>query len=145
MVQTLIRAPESSANVPSDRGVRDVSRRIAYLDPDVAPLTLVTSRAKSKATTRDKFEWIEKDLPARWDAINNGGGYNATATSVVVDNAAYFSAGDLVRVVRTGEMMRVRTVTTGTQTLTVTRAVDGDGTTGSTINDDDELLIVGNA
>lgn len=145
MAQTVIRAPESSANVPSERGVRDVSRRIAYLDPDVAPLTLVLSRARSKSTSRDKFEWIEKDLPARWDAVNDATPPDNNDTDIIVDNSEYFSAGDLVRVVRTGEIIRVVSVTTATDTLTVVRAVDGDGVTGSAMADDDELLIIGNA
>jgi hypothetical protein len=145
--QVPIRAAEATGNIPSDRRVRDVADRIAYLDPDSAPLTLVLSRARSMAATNTKFEWIEKDLPARWAAINNGGGYNTTATSLVVDTgtAAYFSIGDVVKNVRTGEVMRVTAVNTGTHTLTVVRAVDGDGTTGTAINDNDDLLIIGNA
>lgn len=145
MAQTVIRSPESTENIPASRRVRDVADRIAYLDPDIAPLTLVLSRARSSPATNTKFEWIEKDLPARWDQVNNGAGYSDTATSIVVDNAAYFSIGDVVNIVRTGEKIRVTNVTTGTQTLTVIRAVDGDGTTGVAILDNDDLQIIGNA
>jgi len=139
----MITAPEATTNIPADRRVRDVSRRIAYLDPDAAPLFQVTSRAKNKVATNTKFEWIEKELAAWWDQVNNAGGYSATATSIVVDNGSYFNPGDLVKVVRTGEVMRV--VSVSSNTLTVVRAVDGDGVNGIALVDNDDLLIIGNA
>lgn len=141
--QVPIRAAESTENVPSSRRVRDVADRIAYLDPDAAPLTLILMRARTKDCFNSKFEWMEKDLPARYSQVNNGAGYNTTATSIVVDNGAYFSNGDVVSVVRTGEKFRV--VSIATNTLTVIRAVDGDGVTGVAMLDNDDLFIIGNA
>lgn len=143
MVQTKISAPESVENIPSSRRVRDVARRIAYLDPDAAPLTLVLSRARSKAATNTKFEWIEKDLPARWDQVNDTPSPATTDTSVIVDHGAYFSAGDIVSVPAIGEKMRV--VSVSSNTLTVIRAVDGDGVTGGTLANNHDLQIIGNA
>lgn len=61
----------------------------------------------------------------------------------MVDHAAYFSVGDIVNVARTGEKMRVATVTTGTETLTVLRAVGS--TTVAALVDNDDLQIIGNA
>lgn len=142
-VQTLMRASESTENIPSSRRVRDVSKRINYLDPSAAPLTVLSKKASSESVYNPKFEWIEKDLPARWDAINNGAGYASGATSLVVDHATYFSVGDLVNVARTAEKMLVTTVTVGTNTLVVTRGV---GTTAAAaIVDNDDLQIIGNA
>lgn len=145
MPQTVIRAPESTENIPSARRVRDVARRLAYVDPDVTPLTVILVRAsgRSRVAINSKFEWFEKGLPARWDAINNAAGYGAANTSLVVDNAAYFSVGDLVDVPRTGEVMRVTAVDTGTNTLTVTRSVGS--TAAAALNDNEDLLIIGNA
>ena len=69
-VQTIVRAAESSENIPAARRVRDVSKRIQYLDPSAAPLSVLSKKARRQSTYNSKFEWTEKDLPARWDAIN---------------------------------------------------------------------------
>jgi hypothetical protein len=140
--------PESTKNVLAGRAIRDVANRISYLDPDSAPLTVILSRANSQVANNWKFEWIEKELPARWDAINNGAGYASGATSVVVNNAKFFSVGDLVVITRTGERILVTAVVTGTNTLTIVRGVGYDGTNGfqaAAIVDKDDLLIIGNA
>lgn len=141
--QTYIRAAESTENIPAARRVRDVARRILYLDPDAAPLTLVLARSRSRVATNSKFEWIEKGLPDRWDAINAGGGYTAGATQVVVDTATKFQVGDVVNIVRTKEKVRVTLVTVGSNTLDITRSVGG--TAAAAILDNDALQIIGNA
>lgn len=141
MAQTVIRAPESTQNIPSARRVRDVADRIQYLDPDAAPFTLILQKARKKSTTSDKFEWFEKDLPARWDQVNNGAGYASGATSIVVDNGAYFSVGDVVNVPRTAEKMLVTAV--ASNTLTVSRGVGS--TSAAALVDNDDLQIIGNA
>lgn len=139
--ETFIRSPESTENIPSSRRVRDVADRIAYLDPDAAPFVQILSRAKKKVAVNSKFEWIEKSLAPKWSQINNGGGYTAGSTSLVVDAGAYFSIGDIVNVVRTAEKLRVTNVVTNT--LTVTRSVGG--TAAAALLDNDDLQIIGNA
>ena len=140
MAQTMIRAAESTENIPSARRVRDVVRDLKYLDPDIAPLIQILQQANSAVCTNSKFEWIEKDLPARWDAVN---GTTGTGTSIVVDHSAYFSVGDIVNVPRTGEKFRVTVVTTSTETLTVVRGVGSTST--AAVADNDDLQIIGNA
>lgn len=143
MAQTVIRARESTRNIPSSRSVRDVSKMIAYLDPDAGPFTNILQRASSRAAIQPKFEWSEKDLEARWDQVNNGAGYASGATAVVVDNGKYFSVNDVVNVVRTGEKMLVTAVNTGTNTLTVARGVGS--TAAAALVDNDDLQIIGQA
>lgn len=58
MAQTLIRASESTENIPSGRRVRDVVKDISYLDPDIAPLTQILSLSNSASCYNPKFEWI---------------------------------------------------------------------------------------
>lgn len=60
-----------------------------------------------------------------------------------MDNAAYFAANDLVRVVPTGEVMRVSAFSTGNNTITVSRAVGS--TTAATIANNADLVIIGTA
>lgn len=142
-VQTVTRAPESTENIPASRRVRDVSKKIQYLDPSAAPLTVLTKKARKQSAMNPKYEWIEKDLPARWDAVNNGAGYASGATAVVVDHAEYFSVGDVVLVPRTGERVRVTAITLGSDTLTIVRSVGP--TAAAALVDNDDLLIIGNA
>lgn len=141
--QTVIRARESTENIPSARRVRDVESKLAYLDPDAAPFTLLLQKARKGTASNPKFEWIEKDLPARWSQVNNGAGYASGATAIVVDYSRYFSVGDIINVVRTGEKMRVSAVDTATETLTVVRGVGS--TAAAALVDNDDLQIIGNA
>ena len=137
--QGQIRARESTENVPANRRVRDVGDKLAYLDPNAAPFTLILQKAGDRKVSNPKFEWMEKDLPARWDQA--AAAALVGATDVTVDNPGYFSVGDIVNVVRTGEKMRVSAI--GATTITVTRSV---GTTAAAaINDNDDLQIIGNA
>src|SRR5437899_8612918 len=141
--QNVVRNLESTQNVNASRSIRDVSDRIAYLDPDNAPLTVILMRGASRPAMNWKFEWIEKELPARWDAINNGAGYASGATSIVVNNGKFFSVGDVVNVPRTGEKMVVNAVATDLVTLTVQRGVGS--TAAAALVDKDDLQIIGNA
>lgn len=118
----------------------DMREEILLLEPDAAPLTVFSARARKRPAVNPQYSWIEDTLAPRFDAVNNGAGYASTATSVVVDNGAYFAEHDLVRVTRTGEVVRVTAV--ATNTLTVVRGV---GSTAAALVDNDELLIIGSA
>lgn len=118
---------------------------IALLQPNEEPFMSFLKIAKRNTQTahNPKFEWLEDDLLPRWDAINNAAGYAANVTSIVVDNGSYFTKEDVVKVPRTGEVMLVTAVDSGTNTLTVIR---GYGVTAAAaIVDDDPLVIIGNA
>lgn len=125
----------------------DLSKEILLLEPEAAPITVVLkqiySGGRSRPAVDPKFSWFNDTLEGRFDAINNGAGYALGATSVVVDNAALFSVEDLVYVPRTGEVLLVTAVSTGTQTLTIVRGVGA--TSGIALVDNDELYIIGTA
>lgn len=129
-----------TTNVLSDQVALDLGDRITLLEPSANPLTVFTKAVEKRATVATKFSWVEDQAKARFDAINNSGGYNSSATSIVVDNGAYFQQWDLVLVTRTMEQFRVDSVSTNT--LTVTRGI---GSTAAAINDNDELYLVGSA
>jgi uncharacterized protein DUF5309 len=139
---TLVTGQRATNTVDTAQRKIDMADGITLLEPDAAPLTVITKRLSKRATTDPQFKWAEDELDPRFDAINNGAGYANSATSVVVDNAAYFEAQQMVYVPRTGEMMRVTAVNTGTQTLTVVRGV---GSTAAALVDNDELLIANTA
>jgi hypothetical protein len=131
-------------NITQNKIVVDMSEKIALLQPNAEPFLAFLKIAKrnTEPTHNPKFEWMEDDLLPRWDAINNGGGYPSNATSIVVDNANYFTKNDIVKVPRTGEVMLVTNVDVATNTLTVVRGYGV--TTAANLDDNDPLVIIGN-
>ena len=146
MTQTVIRAAESTENIPSSRRVRDVADAIDYLDPDSAPLTLLLNKLSRKDAINSKFEWSEKDLPARWIRLNEELDATETPWTVVTPGGDYVSVGDLILVPSTGEIAKVVTRDSATQ-ITVVRAINGDKVNGTATTgvSDADILIIGNA
>ncbi len=118
----------------------EMHQGLLELQPDAAPITVLTGKLGSKSTHNPQFRWSQKDLPIYADAVNNSGGYLSTDTAIVVDNGPVFWIGDLVKVPRTGEVFRVTNVVSNT--LTVVRGVGGGA---AALNDDDELIRLGTA
>lgn len=141
MAQTVITGLRGTGSILSNKRVIEMSDVIAQLQPDAAPLSVILMKLRKKVTENPKFEWLEDDLQARWDAINYGSGYASGDTSLVVDNGGYFAIDDVVKVTRTGECLLVTGVSTNT--LTVTRAFGE--TVAAAIVDNDPLVIIGNA
>jgi hypothetical protein len=120
-----------------------LDKEILLLEPDAAPLTVLTKRWEEGGNVRTvgdyEFSWVEDEGEVRFDAVNHGGGYTEGETSVAVDNGEVFYTAALVRVPRTGEIFRVSSVSTNT--LTVVRGYAG--TTAAALNDDDPLFVIG--
>ncbi len=134
---------DSTGGGNADRFRPQIRDEILMYGPNINPITLISSKVKTRGVGNPVYKVMnDKRLP-RFDAINNGAGYNTTDTSIVVDNGTYFKGGDLVRVTRTGEIFKVTSVSTNT--LTVVRGYDTAAAgTGVAMVDDDELLIVSN-
>ncbi len=115
---------------------------ISDLQPKKTPLLVLFSRMQGKAVAIDnsKHEWLEDERIPEWDAINAGAGYAAGILDLVVDNAGYFRAGDLVWVPRTGEVINV--VSISSPTLTVTRSWGA--AAAAALVDNEPLLIIAN-
>jgi hypothetical protein len=119
--------------------VYDISDRIMLLST-FRPVVWDLAMSQGYTSSTDvRFQWDEKDYSTIVTAVNNSGGYNTSATDIVVDDASIYTAKDFVRVIRTGEVMQITTVTVGTNTLTVVRGVGNSGT-GIAINDNDTLI-----
>lgn len=131
---------DSTALKNDYRAKIDMAEDIAHLTPSEAPFVALTKRLTKEKATNPEFSWLDRELEARWDAINNGAGYDDAATSIVVDNGAYFRAGMIVKVPRTGEVLLVSSISTNT--LTVVRGFGE--TSAAAIVDNDPLLIIGN-
>jgi hypothetical protein len=135
----MVAAAESTANVNTSQHVRDVASSLAYLDPQAAPFTLITMKADKRVADNFKFEWAEKENRPLTDQVV--GAQTDVDTAIEVDNETYFRVGDLVKNVRTGEVIRVTAVNAGD--LTVVRGVGS--TAAAAMNDNDDLFIVGSA
>jgi hypothetical protein len=140
---TMTSGQRTVASLASEQRVIDQHPKLLLLEPDAAPLTVISKRlAAEGGTTPAKdttFHWDEDELETRFDAVNNGAGYNSSATSIVVDTGGVFYADSIVRVPRTGESLYISSVSTNT--LTVIRGFAG--TTAAALVDNDPLFVVG--
>jgi len=136
----MITSVRSTKNLDAIRRVVDVAKKIDVLEPDSAPLTLLTKKMDKRVAINPEYNWMEEASLIKSDQIDHAA-YNAGETDLVVDTGSKFRAGDVVKVVATGEQLLVTDVVTNT--LTVTRAWGV--TTTTNIPDDSVLLIVGNA
>jgi hypothetical protein len=135
-----ITGQRTTGNIQAGQRKVDMAQKILLLDPDSAPLCVLSRRLGKASAINPEYSWQEDDLEPRFDAVNNGAGYASGATSIVVDNGAYFAANFHVLVTRTGEVMRVDGVSTNT--LTVVRGI---GSTAAALVDNDELWVIGTA
>ena len=137
----IIIGTHGTANIEQKQRVVDMADSIALLQPSAAPLTVLLMRLQKREAFNPKFEWLEDDLTAKWDAAV--GAYIAKDTAITV-NYTYFSVNDIVKVPSTGECMKVTSVAYGiANVITVIR---GYGTTDAdAIADKALLVIIGNA
>jgi hypothetical protein len=141
MALTLISGTRDTSNINSSRLVIDMSNEIAQLQPNATPFTVLLKKLAKKKTIAAKFEWLEDELLPRWDLSTTG--CAASEVHVPVDNHAYFTIGDIVKVPSTGECMLVSAIEDEADTITVTR---GFGETATAIiAAGSDLVILGNA
>lgn len=129
----------------SDFRPKNYRELFTLLEPNGnAPLNALLSMASSEATDDPEFKNFRDELPERKLSINNGAGYNDSATDLVIDSGAdnlFAVAGTIVVNSATNEVMRV-TADAGSTSLTVERNIGG---TSHSITDGDELFIAGSA
>lgn len=131
----------STNNVVAGRKVVDIAKKIDVLEPDSAPLTLLTKKIDKRVAVNPEFKWIEEESLTKTDQVNDGTGMLAGDTTMTVDNGSRFRAGDVVKIPRTGENVLVTAV--ATNDLTVTRGWGS--TAAAAINDNEPIIIIGNA
>lgn len=131
----------STNNVVAGRKVVDIAKKIDVLEPDSAPLTLLTKKIDKRVAVNPEFKWMEEESLTKTDQVNDGTGMLAGDTTMTVDNGSRFRAGDVVKIPRTGENVLVTAV--ATNDLTVTRGWGS--TAAAAINDNEPIIIIGNA
>lgn len=135
---TLVTGQRGTTTIePKQRRV-DMADKILLLEPDAAPLTVISKNISKVSTKNAKFEWMEDELDPRFDVTTATSA--AADTTIDVANGGYFRAQQIVYVPRTGETFRV--VSVATNVLTVVRGV---GSTAVDMLSGEELLILNTA
>jgi len=105
--------------------VIDMGSRVFSYDPPGSPIMrIVTERAQSVPAKNTTVRWMEDAPVPVWFKVNADVTDVAT-TIVTTESSAGIIVGDLLKVVQTGEVVRVTAINNGTNTLTVTRAFGG--------------------
>jgi len=129
----------------ADHRPKNYRELYTLLEPNgSAPLNALLSMMGTQATDDPEFKHFRDELPDRTLTVNNGAGYNTSATSIAVDAAteiAFFTSGTLVQNTATGEVMQIDTDASASP-LTVTRNI---GSTSYSITDNDILVAIGYA
>ena len=120
------------AMVTDTTNVRDVSEQMVLLEPDAAPLFVLTNAAKRKQPTiGPRFEWVEDTEVSLWGQSSATVDWSSAATNVLVSDGTLFGVGDICAVPKTQsssaapEVFLVTAVSTNT--LTITRGVGSAG------------------
>ena len=127
----------------TDLAKKSFSSMITRLMPNgSAPLFGLTSMLSDETAQAVEHGFFSKTMIFPELKINNGAGYNAAATTFVVDSTANVLPGMIMRIERTSENIIVNSVTDAV-TVVVTRSV---GTVAAAaILDNDDFYQVGNA
>lgn len=127
-----------TANILADQKEIDMAETVMELEPSAAPLAVFSSKMNKKRAINPVINWLEDDLFPRLDLAD--GAVTNVATTMSVDNGSYFAVGDLVFVPRTGEVVRFTGITADVID-TMDRGVGA--TSGTAMNDNEELIIIG--
>lgn len=138
---------KSTADFAADERPKNWRSGLLLLSPrNNAPLFSLTAAMRSEATDDPEFYWWEEALQM-YNFTVSGAQTNADTTIEVASGATRLKAGDMLRNGRTGEAVRVVSVTSDT-VFTVTRAMGAGGTaagTAAAMNDLDVLVYLGSA
>lgn len=118
--------------VTDTTNVRDVSEQMVLLEPDAAPLFVLTNAAKRKQPTiGPRFEWVEDSEVSLWGQSSQTVDYTSVATNILVSDGTVFGVGDICAVPKgqssnaAPEVFLVTAISTNT--LTITRNVGSSG------------------
>ncbi len=128
--------------------VRDVNEQMVLLEPDAAPLFVITNRAKRKqAATSPRFEWVEDTEVSVWGQGGETVDRSNAATTMTVADGTLFAIGDIVAVPKAMTSLAAPEVVLITNVaanvITMTRGIGGAG--ADTIPATGSLRILGSA
>lgn len=115
---------------------------IRYAPNGMCPLFGLTAQFSPAKALAVEHGYFAKTMVFPNVEINNGGGYNAAATTLTVVDTSTLVAGQLLRVQSTGEQIRVQTIASATS-ITVLRGIGA--IAAASIPDASKLYSVGSA
>lgn len=138
MAPTMVTGDLATDTINQSQRVVDMDDRIVDLEPNVAPLTVLTKKLRKRQALAPKVEWLEHEPAPRFDVLSASAASNATALPVT--NGNYFRVGDVIRNTATGTGFEVTATAAGSITVgavlgSVAAVAHGSG---------DEIFIVGN-
>ena len=138
MTVTMISGARDTANILAVNKKVEMGN-VHMLEDDKIKLTKLVSQISKRNVTNSTYKWMTDELNPKFDQLAEA--LDSSETGVDVDTGSYFRVNDLVKVVETGEVMLVTSISTNT--LTVVR---GSGSTaGTAAADNGQLLILGPA
>src|SRR6266498_3436584 len=135
----IITGVQATDTINQTQRVPEVDDMIHLLEPNVAPLTVLSRKMRKRSVINPKVEWLEQQELPRFTTLSASAASNATAFGPAVD---IFRVGDILRLPVSGEGVEVTATAAGA--LTVTRALGVAITAGVSAASGDELFIVGN-
>jgi len=132
----------SAATSAEGEKVIDMDTRIRKLRPEGSQFTTMTDKTPSRATTREKVNWLEEDDFPR--IVSNTSAQISTDTTfpLTAGQGKIVMANDVLRNMRSGEAIRV--VSVATDSVTVARSINGNPAAAA-INASDQWLVVADA
>ena len=116
---------------------RDVDDSLVRLEPDAAPLYVLTNNKKRTSPAQvPKFEWLEDAEAPLWGQASGGStDFSSVATALTVIDASIFAVDDLLLIPQptsagksaAEEVVLVSAVSVAAGTLTIVRAIGGAG------------------
>lgn len=124
-VQTIISGQQRTNLELQSSQVVDIGNKVFNFDPAGSPMMrVVTERSQTNPSKNTTIRWMEDAPVPTWFKANAT--INSSATALVTTEASNaISPGDLIKVIATGEVVRVTANNTSTSTLTITRAFGG--------------------
>jgi hypothetical protein len=128
--------------------VRDVSEQMVLLEPDAAPLFVLTNRAKRKQpSVTPRFEWVEDTEVSVWGQGGEATDRSNAATTMTVADGTLFAVGDIVAIPKatasTAAPEVILITNVATNVITMTRGIGGAG--ADTIPATGAMRILGSA
>lgn len=112
---------QGTMGINQDQRVVDMMDRVFQYDPPGSPMmNIVTKKAQVKKASSTEVKHLEDDIITEWDVTTQS--RVAGDGTVTVGYPDIYRVGSIVKVVETGETMRVTNVNVGTSTLTVARS-----------------------
>jgi hypothetical protein len=123
----------------ADEKVIDMDPKMRLLDPDATQFTTMVDKMPSRASSREKFNWLEEQYVTDVFTVDAAYTSGATTVSVGTVEANALQPNDVLRNMRTGQPLVVQAVLTNGDLTVLPKGTNAAGNVG------DKLLFIGSA